>query len=41
MVGKEEERREREALYATFREDKPEFEYVTLSWLHERLYNVI
>ena len=34
-------REEREMLYATFREDKKEFEYVRLSWLYERLYNVI
>lgn len=25
----------------SFREDKPEVEYVRLSWLYERLYNVI
>lgn len=39
MVGEEGQREQK--LNATCREDKTEFDYVRLSWLYERLYNVI
>lgn len=39
MMGEEGQREQK--LNAACREDKTEFNYVRLSWLYERLYNVI